>query len=118
LRRNVRKTKEENALTLKEINEENKKDLDQQKALNESLKLSIAKKTDIQTIQKFEANAIKHAIVASNMRSILYDMGFPSTEVSRNVSLALNLRLIIPLFKLLSHFHDRRLRMRQMSPRS
>jgi uncharacterized protein (UPF0262 family) len=96
LRRKARKVKEENASTLKAIIEENKKDLDQQKALNLSLELSIAKKTDIQAIQEFEAHAIKHAIVASNMRSILFEMGFASTEVSRNVSLALTLRLISP----------------------
>ena len=110
LRRKVRMVKEDYATNLKEY----KKDLDQQKALNVSLELSIAKKTDIQAIQEFEATAIKYAIVASNMRSILFEMGFASTEVSRNVSLALNLRLIFPLFKLLSHFHYRRLRMRQM----
>ena len=72
LRRKARKVKEGNVSTLKAIIEENKKDLDQQKALNVSLELSIAKKTDIQAIQEFEATAIKYAIVASNMRSILF----------------------------------------------
>jgi hypothetical protein len=59
-------------------------ELNKMKSLNESLKNSTKQQSCLQEIQKFEKHTLHSVITASNMRTILLDIGFPSREVSRN----------------------------------
>jgi hypothetical protein len=64
-------------------------ELKKMKSLNESLKESTKQQSCLQEIQKFEKHTLQTVITASNMRTILLDIGFPSREVSRNLVSAL-----------------------------
>ena len=64
-------------------------ELKKMKSLNESLKNSTKQQSCLQEIQKFEKHTLQNVITASNMRTILLDIGFPSREVSHNLVSAL-----------------------------
>jgi hypothetical protein len=60
-------------------------ELKKMNSLNESLKNSTKQQSCLREIQKFEKHTLQSVITASNMRTILLDIGFPSREVSRNL---------------------------------
>ena len=88
------------------------KELDQEKAANASLQCSLKQKGDLQELKKFESDALQNSITAANMRTILLDMGFPSTSVSWNVVFPLHVfmcsSLSLPYSKYVFLFVNRR----------
>ena len=58
--------------------------LTKETSANASLQLDLTNKSDLHELKKFEENAVKNLITASNMRNILLEIGFPSLSVSFN----------------------------------
>ena len=77
-----------------QLKNEHELSINEQKAHNASLQLSIRQTANIQDLKKFENNAMQNVITATTMRTILLEMAFPSMEVSVNSS-------FIPIFELL-----------------
>ena len=71
-----------------QLKDEHEVSLNQQKAHNASLQLSLKQTSSIQDLKKFENHAIQNPVIASNMRIILLEMAFPSIEVSVDFSLS------------------------------
>jgi hypothetical protein len=65
-----------------QLKDEHEVSLNQQKAHNASLQLSLKQTSSIQDLKKFENHAIQNSVIASNMRIILLEMAFPLIEVS------------------------------------
>jgi hypothetical protein len=69
-----------------QLKDDHEVSLNQQKAHNASLQLSIKQTSSIQDLKKFENHAMQNSVTASNMRIILLEMAFPSIEVSVDIS--------------------------------
>jgi hypothetical protein len=77
-----------------QLKNEHELSINEQKAHNASLQLSIRQTANIQDLKKFENNAMQNVITTTTMRTILLEMAFPSMEVSVNSSFN-------PIFELL-----------------